>query len=117
MDVDQGGSFHIINATQRGLGNRLKRNQTLQGNLINPLQRGNNNVLELNLGSARPVQWLISQEGNGFIKIDIPDYQRFSDPDLRRLEIRQENGGVPIIIRPGRSLNLPLPDRIKGTSN
>jgi hypothetical protein len=36
---------------------------------------------------------------------------------LRRLEIRQENGGVPIIIRPGRSLNLPLPDRIKGTSN
>lgn len=86
-------------------------------NTINALQQRNNNVLELNLGSAQSVQWRICQGGNGFIKIEIPDYQRFSGPDLRRMDIRQENGGVPVIIRPGSSLNLPLPGRSTGPSN
>jgi len=112
------GVENIVTLVQNGQVNQ--GDITLTGgseSTINALQQRNNNVLELNLGSARSVQWRISQEGNGFIKIDIPDYQRFSGPDLRRLDIRQENGGVPVIIRPGSSLNLPLPGRPTGPSN
>lgn len=112
------GVENVVTLAQNGQVNQGEI--TLTGgseNTINARQQRNNNVLELNLGSAQSVQWRISQEGNGFIKIDIPDYQRFSGPDLRRMDIRQENGGVPVIIRPGSSLNLPLPGRTNGPSN
>jgi len=112
------GVENVVKLIQNGQVNQGEI--TLTGgreNTIHAQQQRNNNILDLNLGSATSVQWRISQEGNGFIQIDIPDYQRFSGPDLRRLEIRQENGGVPIIIRPGSSLNLPLPGRTNGPSN
>ena len=112
------GVDNVVRLVQDGQVNQGEI--TLSGgreNTIQASQQRNNNKLNLNLGGASSVQWRISQEGNGFIEIDIPNYQRFSGPDLRQMDIRQENGGVPVIIRSGSSLNLPLPARSNGSSN
>lgn len=127
-----GGSANVVRADQNGFGNRgtisvvngtqnaISLTQDGRGNLgvlnmdhndqsrVKAVQRHSGNVLDLRIGGGQNIALEISQQGRGYIEIDVPRYSSYRGVSLKGLKIRQENGGVPIVIKPGSTLNLPV---------